>query len=112
MNPTQSTSLPEEVARYIESANRFDAANATACFTPEAIVRDEQKEHVGHPAIERWIAQTIHAYQPHVTVTSAGTLGATVNLVGSVSGNFAGSPLDLDYEFQLQAGKISQLTIR
>jgi hypothetical protein len=112
MNLTQTTSLPEPVVRYIESANRFDAADATACFTPDAIVRDEQKDHVGHAAIARWISQTIEAYQSHVTVTSVQTLGATVNVVGRVSGSFAGSPLDLDYEFHLRDGKISQLTIR
>ena len=79
MKPINSTPLPEPIAQYIDSANRLDAADATECFTPDAIVRDEQKEHVGHAAIERWIAHTIHAYQPHVTVTSARTLGGTVH---------------------------------
>ena len=112
MNHTNSTSLPEPVARYIESANRFDAAGAAEYFTPDAVVRDEQKDHIGHVAIERWIAQTSQAAQPHVTVTSARTLGATVKLTGHVAGNFAGSPVDLDYEFHLQGGKITRLTIQ
>ncbi|MBL9210228.1 MAG: nuclear transport factor 2 family protein [Opitutaceae bacterium] len=112
MNTTNSTSLPEPVAQYIEAANRLDAAGATACFTPDAVVRDEQKDHVGLAAIERWVSQTGQAYQPHVTVTSARTVGATVKLAGQVAGNFAGSPVDLDYDFHLRDGKIAELTIR
>lgn len=112
MNPINSTSLPEPVAQYIESANRFDAAGAAAYFTPDAVVRDEQKDHVGRAAIERWIAQTSQAAQPHVTVIGARILGVTVKLTGRVAGNFPGSPVELDYAFYLQGGKIAQLTIQ
>ncbi|WP_414661763.1 nuclear transport factor 2 family protein [Horticoccus sp. 23ND18S-11] len=112
MNHLNSTSLPEPIARYIESANRFDAPAATECFTPDAIVRDEQKEHAGRAAIERWITQTSQAFQPQVTVASVVSVGAKVNLIGTVAGNFSGSPVNLDYEFLLQDGKIALLAIR
>ena len=112
MNHINSISLPEPIARYIDSANRFDTAGAAGCFTPEAIVRDEQKEHVGRSAIERWITQTSQAFQPHVTATSIQAVGANVKMVGFVTGNFPGSPVNLDYDFSLQDGKISLLTIR
>lgn len=111
MNHLNSLSLPKPIARYLDSANRFDAAGATECFTPDAIVRDEQKEHVGHTAIERWVTQTSQAAQPQVTVISMELLGTTVKMVGTVAGNFPGSPVNLDYEFHLHDGKIARLTI-
>ena len=112
MNKITSTSLPEPIAQYIDAANRFDTAGAAGCFAPDAIVRDEQKEHVGRAAIEQWIAQTSQAFQPHVTATSTQSVGANVKMVGFVTGNFPGSPVNLDYDFSLQNGKISLLTIR
>jgi hypothetical protein len=112
MNHINSTSLPAPIARYLESANQFDAAGATASFTPDAIVRDEQKEYVGLAAIERWVLQTSRAAQPQVTVTSVHPDGAKVKMVGRVAGSFPGSPVNLDYEFELREGKIALLTIR
>jgi len=112
MKHINSTSLPEPIAQYLDSANRFDAAGATGNFTSDAVVSDEQKEYVGHAAIERWIIQTSEAYQPHVTVTSILALGANVKMAGSIAGNFPGSPLKLEYEFALRDGKIARLSIR
>lgn len=112
MNHIHSTSLPEPIARYLDSANRFDAAGASGSFTPDAAVRDEQHEYVGHAAIERWIAQTSQSYQAQVTVTNVLALGANVKIAASIAGNFSGSPVDLDYDFCLQDGKIARLTIQ
>lgn len=112
MNHINSTTLPDPIARYLDSANRFDAASASECFAPDAIVRDEQKEYIGRAAIERWITQTSQAHQPQVSVTRFASLGANVKMVGRVAGNFSGSPVNLDYEFFLQDGKIARLTIR
>ena len=109
-NPLHS--LPEPIAQYFACANRFDAAGATGCFTLDAIVHDEQKDHVGHAAIERWIAESSASAQPQVTPTQVEVRGATVQMTGRVTGNFPGSPLDLDYTFLLQDGKISRLTIQ
>ena len=105
-------SVRTTVVAYCEAVNDLDLDRLLSLFAPDAVVRDEQKDHIGHVAIERWIAQTSQAAQPHVSVTSARTLGATVKLTGRVAGNFAGSPVDLDYEFHLQGGKIARLTIQ
>lgn len=108
-NPNQ---IPEAVARYFEAANRFDPSAAAACFTSDAIVHDERQDHVGSAAIERWVAHTSREYRPRVTMTSATIAGDTVRIVGTVTGDFPGSPVDLDYEIRLRDGKIAQLNIR
>ncbi|MFO1447835.1 MAG: nuclear transport factor 2 family protein [Opitutaceae bacterium] len=104
--------LPEPIAQYIACANRFDAAGATGYFTPDAVVRDERRDHVGHTAIERWIDESSKSARPQVTATHVQARGAEVQMTGRVAGNFPGSPLDLDYEFRLQDGKIARLTIQ
>ncbi|KAF0095533.1 MAG: hypothetical protein E1N59_1028 [Puniceicoccaceae bacterium 5H] len=112
MNTNNTNRLPTAVVRYLNAVNRFDAAGAAACFTPNATVRDEQKDHVGSSAIERWVSQTSREYRPHATVTSAQTIADAVQMVVSVTGKFPGSPIKLDYELRLQDGKIAQLNIR
>lgn len=111
MKHLNTPTLPAPIARYFESANRFDAPGATECFTTDAIVCDEHKEHVGRAAIEQWIAETSAAFRPYVTVVNSVASGERVNIVGTVAGNFPGSPANLDYEFCLRDGKITRLSI-
>ena len=104
--------IPTAVTAYLDAANRFDAAGAAACFTPNAVVRDEHKDYIGSPAIERWVSQTSLEYRPRVTETSTQMRANTVRMAVRVTGDFPGSPVALDYEFRLQDGKIAQLDIR
>ena len=112
MKTNPPTLLPHPIAQYIAHANRFDTAGAIEFFTSDAIVRDEHKEHVGHAAIARWIAESSASAQPQVTPTQVHTHGETVKMTGRVVGTFPGSPIDLDYEFRLRDGKIAVLTIQ
>lgn len=110
MNPVNTISLPAVVADYFEAANRFDAVAAAACFTPDAMVRDNGREFIGTAAIEGLMVES-NEVQPHVTVTRAKVEGDTAAVVGTVAGNFPGSPVELDFAFHLQDGKISQMTV-
>ncbi|WP_221032599.1 nuclear transport factor 2 family protein [Actomonas aquatica] len=111
MNTNPTHQLPSVVARYFEAANRFDPPAAAACFTPDAVVHDEQQRYVGPAAIERWVCDTSRAHRPQVTVTRVRTANDFVRIEGTVSGDFPGSPVALDYELRLQDGKIAQLDI-
>ena len=62
------------------------------------------------PPIERWMLQASEV-QPQVNVTRACVDGETAHVVGIVEGNFPGSPVELEFVFNLQNGKIAQLTI-
>jgi ketosteroid isomerase-like protein len=110
MNTENTFSLPAVVASYFEAANRFDAVAAAACFTSDAVVCDNGREFIGTAAIESLMSES-NEVQPRVTVTSAKMDGEIANIVGSVEGNFPESPVELDFEFSLQDGKISQLTV-
>ncbi|RYG66964.1 nuclear transport factor 2 family protein [bacterium] len=110
MNTTNTISLPPVVASYFEAANRFDAVAAAACFTSDATVCDNGREFTGTAAIERLMSES-NEVQPRVTVKRAVTAGGIATILGTVEGNFPGSPVELDFEFSLQDGKISNLTV-
>lgn len=104
--------LPEAIARYIDASNRCDATAASACFAPEATVRDEEQDHIGIKAIKNWISQTIAKYQPRNTVLEVRNEGERVGLTVRVEGRFPGSPIELEFDFHLHQGKISTLAIQ
>jgi hypothetical protein len=106
-----SKPLPQAVTRYFEATNRFDAESAAACFTPEAIVRDEGKTHVGTDEIRNWVSYASREYQPQASVVGAQQQGDKLAVAVSVTGQFPGSPVELDFEFYLRDEKIAELTV-
>ncbi len=104
--------LPAPIAAYWTAANAGDAVAAAASFAPEAVVRDEGHTHRGRAAIAAWIEETTRKYQavtePIRCVTAAGRHDVT----GKVSGNFPGSPVELEFEFTVANGEIVQLEIK
>jgi hypothetical protein len=83
-------SLPEPIADYFNADRRGGGAVAR-CFTTQAIVKDEGRTYSGLEAIRAWktAASAKYAY----------------------TGNFPGSPVDLQYIFRLERGKIANLEI-
>ena len=108
---TTAATLPAAVTRYLEAANRFDVLAAGDCFTADATVHDENLDHVGRNAVRAWIAHCCQKYQPALTVMRAAVNGDDISLAVAVSGQFPGSPVTLDYQLHLRAGKIATLTI-
>jgi len=108
---TLTTILPAAVTRYLEAANRSDALAAADCFTADASVHDEDRDCAGRDAIRAWVAETSGKYRPAFTVLRTSVNGDDINLSVAVSGEFPGSPVTLDYQLRLRAGKIVTLTI-
>lgn len=104
--------LPEILTRYFDAANRFDSAAVADCFTANAVVHDEQHDHVGLAAIRAWAEETGRKYQPISEVIRAEVGPAKCLLSVRVSGSFPGSPIELDYDITLSAGKISQFIVQ
>lgn len=115
MNPKTSNptaTLPESITRYIAATNCFDAQAAAACFATDATVHDEEHDYVGTEAIENWIAESIAKYHAHATVTHAEHDGEKAALKVKVTGEFPGSPVELEFGFRLRQEKISHLAIQ
>jgi len=104
--------LPTPIAIYIAAENRGDTEAMAQCFAEDAVVRDEGKTIKGLAAIKRWKAETKRKYQHTVEpLVSAQKDGRTI-ITNRLTGNFPGSPIELQFIFTLDGGKIASLEIR
>ena len=103
--------LPEPVAEYFE-ADRRDGKAVAGCFTDEGLVKDEGQTHSGLAAIEAWKTAASEKFsyvaKPFVLEKREGKYLVT----SRVTGDFPGSPADLQYIFTLKRGKIVSLEIK
>jgi hypothetical protein len=106
-----SINLPSIIQKYVDASNAHDVKSILACFTDDAIVRDENATMRGKIDIERWITTTIQKYKfQFKPLTSDERENETLVSV-EVSGTFPGSPISLDYNFVIANDKIASLTI-
>ncbi|MEZ5327000.1 MAG: nuclear transport factor 2 family protein [Verrucomicrobiales bacterium] len=104
--------LPEVVLNYIAAANDGRVEDAAACFADDALVHDENRDRQGLEAIREWIADSTREFQPKNEVLSVKAEADSYTVVSNISGNFPGSPVDLEFRFVVDNVKISQLFIR
>jgi hypothetical protein len=82
------------------------------CFTDGAVVIDERREYPGRTAIaRRWKAEASANYRYSVERLGAHVSGDQTTVTGRVTGDFPGSPVDLQYHFTLEGDKIARLEI-
>lgn len=109
---SKPTDLPEVILNYIASANDGRINDATTCFGENARVRDENRDYQGIDAIRDWIAETTESSQPQNEVISVKSDGETLVVHSKIIGNFPGSPVELEFQYVLNNGKISNLSIQ
>ena len=104
-------SLPEPIAAYFE-ADRRNGDAVARCFTTEGEVRDEGRVHAGLAAIKAWktaaAAQFSYIAEPFALEKEDRKYIVT----SRVTGDFPGSPVDLQFIFTLERGKIASLEIK
>jgi len=103
--------LPAIIQKYIDASNAHDVKSILACFTNDAIVRDENATVRGKIDIERWITTTIEKYQFQFKPLISQERDNEIVVSVEVSGTFPGSPISLDYHFAIANDKITSLTI-
>lgn len=102
--------LPEPIAAYFE-ADRRDGKAVARCFTNEGVVMDEGRTHAGLAAIEAWKTAASARFS-YITEPFALEKKDRKYIVTSrVTGDFPGSPVDLQFIFTLRRGKIASLEI-
>jgi ketosteroid isomerase-like protein len=104
--------LPEVIRKYVGASNEHDLKSIAACFSEDALVRDEAAEYRGKKNIEEWIGQTITKYKFHFKPLSVKEYNNEKIVVGiQVSGNFDGSPVNLDFHFTIVTDQILTLSV-
>jgi hypothetical protein len=107
-----SIDLPTPIAIYIAAENRGDTEALSQCFAEHAVVRDEGQTIEGLAAIKRWKAETKKKYQHTVEPLSCVRKDGKTIVTSRLTGNFPGSPIDLQFIFGLEGDKIVSLAIR
>jgi hypothetical protein len=103
--------LPEPIAAYIAAENGHDSEAVARCFADDAVVRDEGRTMKGLAAIKRWKAQTKKKYQHNVEPLKLGQRDGKTVVTNRLTGNFPGSPIDVEFVFVLKGNKIASLEI-
>ena len=107
----QPDTLPAAIAAYWAAANAGQAAAAAACFASDAEVHDEGRTHRGRKEIQAWVGETTRKYQPQVEPVRVRATDAGWAVAARVTGNFPGSPVELDFTFTLAGDGIAKLEI-
>jgi len=103
--------LPSAIAAYF-GADKGDPDAVANCFTDDALVTDEKKQHRGKEAIRAWKAESSTAYTYTVEPFDISTDDGRTVVTSHLAGNFPGSPIDLRYFFRLKGDKIAELEIK
>ena len=106
-----SIDLPTPIAAYIAAENRGDADALAQCFTEHAVVRDERRTIEGLAAIKEWKAETKKKYQHTVEPLASARKDDKIIVTNRLTGNFPGSPIELQFIFELDRDKIASLEI-
>jgi hypothetical protein len=106
-----SVDLPTPIALYIAAENRGDAEALAQCFAENAVVRDENQTIEGLAAIKQWKAETTKKYQHTIEPLASVQKDDKTIVTNRLTGNFPGSPIELEFVFTLDGDKIASLEI-
>jgi hypothetical protein len=104
--------LPAPVLTYLAAEKAKNPEMLSFCFADDALVHDEGKDHRGLDAIKDWKRKAEAKYQYVLEPLDASVGEKTVKLRARLTGNFPGSPVELNFTFTLAGEKIASLDIR
>ena len=103
--------LPKPIEIYFASENLHDPTALDTCFAADAVVRDERRTIEGLAAIKAWRIESGQKYGHTIEPLVISERDGKVIVTGKVSGNFLGSPINLEHVFQLENDRIVSLKI-
>jgi hypothetical protein len=104
--------VPEPIATYLTAEEAKDADALSRCFTEDGTVHDEGRDYRGRDSIRRWKQEVDTKYRYILQTVNAQTHGDEVTVRARLTGEFPGSPVELDHIFTLSNDKIASLEIR
>ena len=103
--------LPKPIALYVEAENTGDVKLFDQCFAEGAAVLDENETRRGIAEIKKWKAETKKKYQHTFDPLSVSEKDGRFIVTNRLTGNFPGSPIELEFVFTLNDDKIVSLEI-
>ena len=103
--------LPKVVSDLVKAQDNYDSVTYANCFSETATVVDEGKTYNGKKEIESWIAAANEKYKTVMKPTAFEEKGVASILLAEISGTFDGSPVVLEYRFEIIDGLIQSLKV-
>jgi hypothetical protein len=103
--------VPPIVSEYVAAERESDAKRLSRLFAEDGFVRDEGRVHRGREAIRRWKERVDAKYRYVSEPLAAPANGNTTILRCRLTGDFPGSPVELDQTFELRGDTILSLEI-
>ena len=105
-------SVPAPVAVYLAAEQAKDTEQLSLCFTADGLVHDEGRSYRGRGAILKWKKAADAKYRYTMQPLAAHTHGNEVTVLARLTGDFPGSPVEVNHFFKLSNDKIASLEIR
>ncbi len=103
--------LPGPVDNYLAAEKVKDVDKLALCFAADALVHDEAHDYRGRDAIRAWKKEADAKYSYVLEPLNATVKENVVKLRARLTGNFPGSPIELDHKFTIAEDKIVSLEI-
>jgi|ERR1700680_1441335 len=103
--------IPAVITTYFEASNANDIEALVACFSPDAQVTDENQIHRGAAEIKAWGENVRKKFLFKTDILKATERDSGAVVTAKLSGNFPGSPVELEFTFILDHNKICSLVI-
>ena len=104
--------VPKPVAEYLAAEEVKDADALSRCFSEDSIVHDGGQEYHGRDSIRQWKQAADAKYRYLLQTVHVQNFGDLVTVRARLTGEFPGSPVELDHIFKLSNNMIVSLEIR
>ena len=96
----------------MKANNDRDADSVTACFSKDAVVYDDGQIMRGAEEIRQWIAELFRKFQYVVSPTNVRELTNGAILTATITGDFPGARVSLDYNCRTLGDKIEVMVMQ
>lgn len=103
--------LPQVITDLVNAQNSFDSIAYSNCFSENAVVFDEGRTHNGKFEIQQWIDESNKKYKSVMKPLEYAENGTSSVLSAECSGTFPGSPITLQFHFDIVEGQIQHLKV-
>jgi hypothetical protein len=103
--------LHPSIQAYFDADKRNESGAPLRAFAANAIVEDDGHSHAGHEAIDAWWRDAKARYQAVAEPLEMHETGGAVRVRAKVTGQFSGSPITLNFTFQIEDQQIAALRI-
>lgn len=104
--------LPETIATFFHAQDVYDDDLLASCFADNAILLDEGQEYYGPENVSGHILEANRNAKVRTEISNCVELSdKTIIVTATISGDFVGSPIPLDFNFTINNGKIKTLNI-